>query len=423
MGSGFTETPSAILLGRLLTAIFGCATVFLVYLCGTRLFDTYAAGLFGAIFLAVSPTAVMTDRIMLPDPLQAFFMLLTLWAAILLKQTSQTKYYFMAGGFAAAAAAIKYIGVIAILSLALSHFVRKSWGGLLDKELYKELRIYLSALFCVATFLLLFPFIIFDFVAVLSTVAKQLYIYSTGHDGAEGNTLLFYIKVLGLTEGPPAIIGAAFMLYALWRRWRLAAVASIVPIIYFIYVAGLEVRFGRTILPVIPFLCMFAGGALAYFYRWLTAKTSSKKWVWFATAVLTAAFAMYPAWITVAETSRLLVEVRNQEASRIWIIKNLPSGTSIAIESYAPYIDPKKYKIVSFGSMIQGLTEIKLSAFRRSGVKYFIFAERMYGRYFQNPDRYPVKMKKYLYMFETLEQVKIFHGGNADIRVYRFATE
>jgi len=50
---------------------------------------------------------------------------------------------------------------------------------------------------------------------------------------------------------------------------------------------------------------------------------------------------------TVKNTIRLTT-VDSRETARIWLDRNLPDGARIAIESYAPYVDPQRFSVQGF---------------------------------------------------------------------------
>ena len=119
------------LMGRFLIAVFGIASVFLVYLVGVRTFDK-KTGLIAALFMAVSPLHCRYSQIIRTDMIQTFFILVCILFCLFIYQRKETKDYIFAGLFAGLATATKYPGIFVVIPIILAHYFNER-----DK-LYKE---------------------------------------------------------------------------------------------------------------------------------------------------------------------------------------------------------------------------------------------------------------------------------------------
>jgi hypothetical protein len=112
---------------------------------------------------------------------------------------------------------------------------------------------------------------------------------------------------------------------------------------------------------------------------------------------------------------RHFTTVNSRETARIWIEKNLPSGSKIAIESYSPFINPSKFRVYGFGRIIDHSPEWYVE----QDFNYLIFSEGMFGRFYHDPQRYRREISQYDSFFERFTLVKIFTDGDYEIRIYK----
>lgn len=118
---------------------------------------------------------------------------------------------------------------------------------------------------------------------------------------------------------------------------------------------------------------------------------------------------------TTIETQAQILQVNGRETSRVWIEENIPAGTTIAIESYSPYLDPQKYQLV----IVPPFLPKELTWYRENGVQFLIFSQGMYGRYFADPIHHQAEIDLYEQLFNALDPVKTFNEGDYEIRIYR----
>ncbi len=95
--SPFYRVGDVDVVGRVVVAVFGVATVFAVYLLGTRLYGR-RVGLLAALLLAVMPYHVVVTRQVLLDGPMVLFATLTLYCMVRFVESQRTAWFVAAGG-------------------------------------------------------------------------------------------------------------------------------------------------------------------------------------------------------------------------------------------------------------------------------------------------------------------------------------
>ncbi len=239
-------------MGRLLTVLFGVATVFLVYHIGWRLLGSKQVGLLASLMLAISPTHVSHSQLITPDAFLVFFLLLSFLGSVGVLKEGRSRDYVLAGLGAGLAASTKYNGALILVSLIAAHSIRYGRSG------SKRGSLYLGIGLSVAAFLLTTPFALLDWEAFRTGAQFELRHYATGHAGMEGNTLKWYISYLLTIEGPVAFLAILESIRGFSARSKNTLALSIFPVTYFVFINRFVVRNDRTLLPLIPFLFLLA---------------------------------------------------------------------------------------------------------------------------------------------------------------------
>jgi 4-amino-4-deoxy-L-arabinose transferase-like glycosyltransferase len=410
MGVSQAQMPTAILLERSVTICFGVGTVGLAYLIGKRIAGRTAVGALAALMVAISPTAVWHSRLVTPDTFVVFFALASLFASVLVYQQGKTWQYVVAGICVGLTASSKYNGGLIVLPLILAHFLR--YG----KAAFKQPKLYLGLLFCGVGFLATTPFAIFDSTKFLTDFRFEAQHYSSGHAGMEGNTLKWYLNYMWSTGGGLYLIAVIGILYGFFLRPKATSLLLVFPLVYFAFINSFVVRNDRTFLPLMPFLFLLAAWFLVDLFDRLKAlrMKSLRGLLLVVFAGLALAALTLPASKTLAN-ARLLTTVNSRETARAWMVDNLPSGSKIAIESYAPFLDPSRFFVQAFGAMIDHEPEWYIE----QGFDYLVFSQGLYGRFYREPMRYGTEVAQYDDLFQRFNLLMIFTDGGYEVRVYK----
>jgi len=408
MGVGQTPMPTTWLLGRFLTVTFGSAAVVLAFLIGRKLTNNTAVGLLAGIMMAISPTNVAHSRLITPDTFTVFFVLLSFWGSVQVLQQGKPWHYIIAGIGSGLAASTKYTGALIVLPLILAHLLRHGLKGMRERNLYSGL------VFSVVAFLATTPFALLDYQKFLTDLQFDAQHYSTGHAGMEGNTLNWYLAYLWRVEGPVALLAVLEILRGIYARSKRSILLSVFPLVYFAFISSLVVRNDRTLLPLTPFLFLLASSLVVNLFRQTnTRRLNTRKALTLAAVVLVIVSLTVPFLRTVKNNFQLTT-VDSRETARIWIAHNLPSGARIAIESYAPYVDPQRFSVQGFGRMIDQTPEWYIA----NGFQYLIFSQGMFGRFYREPDRYSNDVSQYEKLFRAFDMVKTLTDGGYEVRIY-----
>jgi hypothetical protein len=272
--------------------------------------------------------------------------------------------------------------------------------------------VYLGALAVVIAFFLVNPYILLDFGLFWSDLVASLQVYSTGQPGEEGNQFTWYIQYLLTTEGFIPVLGLAGIIKAVIRREKPALVVAAFPIVYFSLILLFSLRNERTIYPLLGMVHILA----AYFLVWIIDKLKSAQVspVKIGGAALAlGCLAAIPAYQSVQVDLRYS-RIDSRETARKWINKNLPWNARVVLERYAPYLNEKKFQILTVESMADHPPEWYIE----QRANYLVFSEGIYRRYETNPDMYPEVAAAYERLFDQFNLVKIFNDGGYEIKVY-----
>src|SRR5262249_54553913 len=100
--------------------------------------------------------------------------------------------------------------------------------------------------------------------------------------------------------------------------------------------------------------------------------------------------------------------------SREWIARNLPAGSTVAIENYAPFIDPAKYHLLKLERAI----DQEPDWYVEHNVDYLVLSQGMFRRYFNDPKAYAPEVGAYLRLMHAFTQLERFGGADFEVAVY-----
>lgn len=413
MGVGRTAMPSTFLLGRCLTAAVGVASVLMAFMVGRRMAEDYRIGLVAALALAVSPTSVRNSQLITPDTLVGFWILLSLWASLGILRVGKLSDYVIAGITGGLAISTKYNAGLVVLPIVLAHFLRWGCKGSSEKKLYVAL-VLMGLAFVLTT-----PYALLDHDNFWQDLRFEARHYSTGHEGMEGDTLHWYLSYLWLTEGLLVLFSLIEVVRGIVRRSKAAILVSFFCIVYLAFISRFVVRNDRTILPIIPLLFVLSASWWVHSYEWLRSRFNhSVRAVSFASVVLVLLVLAMPLRQTI-ENDLTLATVDSRTTASSWIVENLPEGSRIVLESYAPFVDPGTFSVTAVGRMIDHPADWYLS----NDFQYLFFGEWMYGRFYRDPDRYWEQISQYEGLFSTFRHVRTFNDGGYEVRIYQVQSQ
>ncbi len=409
MGVGYISRPSVMVWGRLVTVLTSVLSVWLLYVIGRRLFNQAMIGGLAALLLAISPASVTLSRYITPDTFVMFFTLALFWAAVSIEQQPRMRVYVIAGAALGCLLSSKVSGALGVLPLLIVQVHRRGLKGLLNHDMW-----VLGITTCAAC-LVTTPYLLGDAPKVIDDILFEGRHYLTGHAGMEGDSLSWYLNYLWLTTGGLAVVAGLAALRGVMTRSKEIGLLTVFPLVSLIFISSFVVRNDRTALPLIPFVVLLAAWGVAQAWTWAIRLTTPARRR-LATAGLAGILLVGVGWPlaqTINATHQLTTE-DSRETARRWIDEHLPAGAHIAVESYAPFVDPARFVVQGFQSMI----DHPPAWYVEQGFNYLVFSQGMFKRYYHEPDKYPLEVSQYDSFFQHLTLVKLFDDGGYEVRIY-----
>jgi len=392
-------TPDLYIWGRCLIAVFGAASVVVVYLIGLKVFENKKAGIAGALFLAISEAYIHFSTSITVDIPTAFLILTSVLFSSMIIRSGKWSAYLAAGIFGGLAISTKYnafwVVVPYLLACLLSSGDRKnafikSACGLAGFPL---------------AFLLGTPYAIAEFATIVRDVGYQARLYGVlGHKGStgEGNLLFFgrwiFFKAFG---GPliPCLAATGFVAAVMIKKKETLILLSF-PTVYFLHMMTQKVSFERNMMPVLPFIALLAGLSVLF-----EARLSAEKPSWRVLPISIAI--LISVWPAIGAITKGL-EVHNSRDTRTkaveWMKENLPRGSKVAIASELHIFMPELSE-AAFDAFEITQTQADRDSLRKLGINFFVGGEIKTDRLAAQP------LEEYSRTVAQLERLKIFDGN------------
>jgi len=395
--------PLYYLAGRLLTAVVGTMTVFVVYLTG-RLFST-RVGLLSALFLAVAAQHVEQSHYITVDATTGLFTILSAYCALRALRDGGAGPLLWGSVAAGLAAGVKYN---AALALALPLLAALLQG---DRPWRSRLQLVAGAtLLCGATFLLTTPYAILDHTSFLRDLHTISVHYATGHPGAEGGgNVLWYLGYLfDHGVGPGGTILALSGLVAIVSAGKViggdrrnGVVVLVFAVAYYVLLCSTYVRFDRNLLPLSPFVALLAAVAAVVLIPVLARLLRN----YTVAGALVFAVVVVPSVYTTARDDVTFTHRFSEEAAVTWADAHWPRGAAVAIENW----EGKVFLASSRGYKATLLNTLATESYAwlRAHVRYAVADSWTDGAYLSNPTRYPLQAARYKELYHRARLLQI----------------
>ncbi|MCK4932973.1 MAG: glycosyltransferase family 39 protein, partial [Candidatus Aminicenantes bacterium] len=429
-------TPHVIL-ARLLSVLLGVGTILIVFYLGKRMYNP-RVGVLASLFLVFSPVHNKISHYMVPDVPMVFFLMLSFLCIWFIYVKGDTKFYIFAGLFAGLATATKYGGQLLFLPLFVAHLFYVLDNKRSIKEIFFSHKLLLSVGFYLGGFLAGCPYSVLDFAKFWNDFKWQSqHLLQAGHYGSSTAqpAWLFYLRY-GMAEN----IGkfSQYLVYGgvllgLVRRKRKDLILIVFPLVLFLLVGSWKSMAARYLLPLTPFLVLIA----AFFLDALMTKISAllrKENSQFPARILQSrylnwavvALVLIPSVVKVARLDYLLTQKDTRTLAKEWINRNLPKGSTLALESYGPPLSQDDYSLLRRHT--QG--NIHLDWLAQRNVEYVIVSDIMYARFTRFPEEFPKQASFYRSLEEQTLLIKMFRPKwdeylidlhNPTIKIYRLS--
>jgi hypothetical protein len=333
--------------GRMLTAALGTATVAFVYLIARRWSRAHA--LLASCLLAVLPYHVRESHFVLADVPTAFFTTLTLWLSVRADERPTLLRFALAGAAAGLATSAKYNGLMAVIVPLCLACCRT--GPLRDRT--RAAIVVCGA--ALLAFLIGTPYALLDLPTFLNDYGRLASVFARERPGEPG--WLIYAKHLRLAMGWPALLMvAAGVALTAWRavtgphRGRSLSLL-LFSTCYFVTMSRSYQIYGRYLMPLLPFACVFAAiGAVAFaglVARYRLPVTAQR----LAVAALVLLVLVPPARASFDFMMRFGRD-GTVDLAYAWIRGHIPAGARVAVEAQALQLPGRVYSVIHVPSLI-----------------------------------------------------------------------
>jgi len=431
----FQDPTLFYLTGRIICALFGSATILIVYLITRRLLN-HKAGLLASALLAISPLHIMYSKLIRTDIILTFFIVVVFWYTLNIFDRRKWSDYILAGLFSGLAIATKYPGLIAVIIIIAAY--------LLNKEFRDLPKIISSGFACIFGAFLGSPYLFLDFRTALSDIiieARPRHLSQTG----EGfiHNLYWYIKgpLLENVSFIGLIIVFLGLIICIVSRKKDKRLLIVFPICFLLFISSLNLRFDRWIIPFIPFFYMIMSICFYWIVGWISLHYSTRVRNAIACILLLAVFA--PILRADLIKGKELSGKDTRTVAREWMLENIPLYSRVLVEEYSPHIPSDRYSLLVIeDKQIVEINRNKIPhlEFRPSGkianlknqeeiyakeIEYIILSN-WYDRFLADSRFYPQyikKVKKYEAIMEkgtTIFEISNIPGINMGprIRIY-----
>ncbi|HEX6973637.1 MAG TPA: glycosyltransferase family 39 protein [Vicinamibacterales bacterium] len=316
-----------IVIGRVIVAMAGTLTVFVLYRIGRRMADE-TTGLVAALLLAVAILHVRDSHFAMTDVLMTCLVMLSLAALLVARDTRSLRWFAIAGLAGGLAASTKYSAVAVVAAMGMVQLQQFAGGA----RSWRPRAWTASAVFVLALmagFLAATPYAILDRHTFLADFRYDLTHLSTGHADVDLGRGWLYHATHSLPYGAGlTIFGAAIPgLVVMLRRHTGHALVLVTfgAVFYAAFGGGLTVFF-RYILPLIPLLCLAAAVAVRHAAPVLARLTGASP---AAAFVALLAVVAAPPLVSVAWMDALLAKTDTRVLAGDWLNSQMRQGESL----------------------------------------------------------------------------------------------
>jgi hypothetical protein len=321
------------LIDRVVVALLGTATVYLVFLIGKRAFNR-RVGILGGLMLSVAYLHVRESHFGTVDVPLTFFVTLAMAAIVRADSERRDRLFWLAGFASGLAVSTKYNAVALLAPLALIHVAparSDETRGAAWVRRFAGTMMAVAAGFLVGT-----PYALLDHRKFLADATFELMAKSNGRPAVDlGWGWIYHLRqTLPGGLGIPLLIAAAAGMIVGWRQHRRAAIIlGAFPVAWWIGIGLSHYVYLRYAVPLVPAICLFAALGVDGSLTRLAALVESRKraaLVWCGTAVLMATVMAVPAYRSL-QWDRLIARPDTRVLAARWIDSHVPPSTVIGL--------------------------------------------------------------------------------------------
>lgn len=333
--SAFARDPGSVyVVGRVVSALIGVTSVWLIYLAGVRLLDR-RTGLLAAGLLSVAFLPVFYGHLALNDAPTVAPVALGLWASAGVLRYGRDRDYLVAGLAVGLAAAMKYTGGIVLLPVLVAAVVQAAQP---DGRVPAVRGTMLAFIAFAVGFVAANPYALLNFDDFWFGIAHQSSAAGGETTSKLGSTrdggIGFYVWTLTWGLGIVPAVAAVGALVPLWRDERRVWLMLVPTVLLFLLFMSIQGRFfARWLLPVYPAIALLAG----YAGSRIVELAEFRRPQWRHVALLAVGIALCGQGLSASlHVSRTMAREDTRNETRDWMVANVPEGRRIVLEPVVP---------------------------------------------------------------------------------------
>ena len=392
---------------RIVTALIGTLTVYLIYRAARRW--GLAVALIASLMMAVQPNHVLESHRALTDVPLTFFVALTFLLSLVSAEDGRLRWFLLAGGAAGLATATKYNGVLAMIMPVV---IALTAPGVR----LRSAAVLTTAAGTVAAFLIAAPYSLLDVKGFLNGFGSLASHYAADRPPTQvADTYLGYLRnAFGVGEpgwwifiGWPAVMftlgGMLVLAYQLrWRAQRAAALAVLAYSLTYVWMlVHQSLAYARYALPIVPMICLAVGVAITTLVRAMATASASdltRRRILALVLILT----MPPA-IQAIRSDWSRRRVGTDELIARWIQTNIDPKAHIVSEATTIQMPPQFSGFETTNKLIHETVD----AYRQRNVTYLVASSSQSDVFFADERNHGGEVARYRRIFETTDIVKI----------------
>lgn len=326
----FAEDPTIFfLIPRMISALLGAVTVPAVYILAREVSSRRSA-VISALLLSVCYLHVRESHFGVADTAMTAFVVLAAIPILSIVRKSRVRDYVVAGVLSGLATSLKYNAALLAIPVLVAHWCSCGMAGrgMISRILSRKL--WIAALCMIGAFALTSPFVFLDWRAFARDFAWQM-----GHLGGAENVRLargwIYFPLFSLRYGVGVLmllLAGVGAIWCLWRKRKIGLVLLAFPLAYYLVMGSGYAVLARYVVPLVPFLCLFAGVAIGEFaFTWLRSLFGAK-YAWSGLAALVVLVAA-PSLCSTVRLDNLLSRDDTRELAVRYVRESLPAGSVI----------------------------------------------------------------------------------------------
>lgn len=402
------EFPEFFQGGRVVSALFGIATVLLIYMLGRRL-GGQRLGLIAAALAAFLPDLVRHSHFATPDTPLVFWIVFALYLIIRAYDgwEQDNLWAFAGAGFVCGlAASTKYSGILLAIPLVLVPILRVRRLDALIR-----LRVIIGPLAMMAGFTVGTPYAILAVPEFLGWLGYSLRLYNSTTAFAQPSWLYHLDYQLTSPHMPLVILGLFGLIFS-FRFWKGRAIilAAFVVINWFAIITQANQQ-ARMWLPTAPITILYCALVVTIIVDWLRRRLENRRGL---EAAWLAPISMLVIFILFAIRSDIRFQQDDvRSITQQWVESNVAAGQKIAVDYFSPNLDQSKWPVIK----LSRLPNQDLNWYREQGVSYLIMSEAT-----TDPDNLAgIAAERYQSLIESVCLVETLNGpflSNAGLKAW-----